>query len=331
MAASSLSAHENWQESVGDASLSQESETSAPATETSSFSRKLLFNGESPTSIAQLRELEKHFAELANKVKPAVVNIQIRGAQGSGVVVSEDGYILTAAHVIGRPNQTATITFPDGKKVEATTLGIQNNIDSGMLKINGDQDAEFPYLEIGLSDELTLGQWVMAVGHPGGIDEKRGLVVRVGRIINKSNTVLKTDCTLVGGDSGGPLLDMNGDVIGIHSRIGTQLWNNIHVPVDSYSENWDRLAKGIIIDGRANLGFSVVEDTNEVESVAENSAAATAGLEKGDIIKKIDNSEIEDKEDIAKAKNGLRPFMTIEVVVERDGEPKTLELLVSGR
>ena len=299
--------------------------------ETSPFSRKLLFNGESPTSIAQLRELEKHFAELANKVKPAVVNIQIRGAQGSGVVVSEDGYILTAAHVIGRPNQTATITFPDGKKVEATTLGIQNNIDSGMLKIKGDQDAEFPYLEIGLSDELTLGQWVMAVGHPGGIDEKRGLVVRVGRIIDKSNTVLKTDCTLVGGDSGGPLLDMNGDVIGIHSRIGTQLWNNIHVPVDSYSENWDRLAKGIIIDGRANLGFSVVEDTNEVESVAENSAAATAGLEKGDIIKKIDNSEIEDKEDIAKAKNGLRPFMTIEIVVERDGEPKTLELLVSGR
>ena len=247
------------------------------------------------------------------------------------MVVSEDGYILTAAHVIGRPNQTATITFPDGKKVEATTLGIQNNIDSGMLKINGDQDEEYPHLEIGLSDELKLGQWVMAVGHPGGIDEKRGLVVRVGRIIDKTNTVLKTDCTLVGGDSGGPLLDMNGDVIGIHSRIGTQLWNNIHVPVDTYSENWDRLAKGIIIDGRANLGFSVVDDTNEVESVAENSAAATAGLKKGDIIKKIGSSEIEDKEDIANVKNGLRPFMTTEIIVERDGEQKTLELLVSGR
>lgn len=312
-------------------SLSQESETSAPASAEPSFTRKLLFNGESPTSIVQLRELEKHFAQLSKKVKPAVVNIQIKGAQGSGVVVSEDGYILTAAHVIGRPDQIATITFPDGKKVEATTLGVQNNIDSGMLKINMDQDEEFPYLDIGLSDDLNLGQWVMAVGHPGGIDEDRGLVVRVGRIIDKTNTVLKTDCTLVGGDSGGPLLDMNGDVVGIHSRIGTQLWNNIHVPVDSYSENWDRLAKGIIIDGRAILGFNVVDDTNKVDSVAEKSAAEKAGLKKGDVIIEIGGVEVEDKEDIATAKNGLRPFMKTEIVVERDGEEKTLEMIVSDR
>ena len=80
-AAASLPARETWQESVVDARLSQESETSAPAAETASFSRKLLFNGESPTSIDQLRQLEKHFAELADKAKPAVVNIQIRGAR----------------------------------------------------------------------------------------------------------------------------------------------------------------------------------------------------------------------------------------------------------
>ena len=325
---------QEMQEDIADkenSSLLLESETSAPARESSSFTRQLLFNGESPTSIDQLRALEKHFADLSAKVKPAVVNIQIRGAQGSGVVVTEDGYILTAAHVIGRPNQNATVTFPDGKEVEATTLGIQNNIDSGMLKIKADQDVDFPYLDIGLSDDLNLGQWVMAVGHPGGMDEDRGLVVRVGRIIDKSNTVIKTDCTLVGGDSGGPLLDMNGDVVGIHSRIGTQLWNNIHVPIDTYSENWDRLAKGIIIDGRAVLGFNVVDDTNEVESVSEKSAAEEAGLKKGDIIIRIGEMEVEDKEDIAVAKNGLRPYMTTEIVIERDGEEKTLELTVSGR
>jgi serine protease Do len=91
------------------------------------------------------------------------------------------------------------------------------------------------------------------------------------------------------------------------------------------------LAKGIIIDGRAILGFSVVDETNKVDSVAEKSAAEKAGLKEGDVIIQIGGVEIEDKEDIASAKNGLRPFMKTEIVVERDGEEKTLELIVSGR
>ena len=291
----------------------------------------LLFDGEVPQTIEELRMMEQHVAKLAERVKPAVVNIQMAGAQGSGVVVSSDGYILTAAHVIGRPNRTATITFPDGKKVKATTLGSERRIDSGILKINDDEGSDFPYVDMGLSDELTDGQWLVAIGHPGGIDPKRGLVVRMGRLIQQTNSVLRTDCTLVGGDSGGPLFDMNGDVIGIHSRIGAHLWNNLHVPVDTYSENWDELIAGYVVDGQPTLGFSVIDDTNEVKSVTANSASAKAGLKVGDVIKKIESSEVEDRDDIRSAVRKTKPNQKIKMIVQRGDEEITLNVTVGGR
>ena len=286
------------------------------------------FSGSAPHTIAELRSMESKFTEVAEIVKPATVNIQLGGAQGSGVVVTSSGYILTAAHVIGRPGSQATVIFPDGKQFKATTLGVDSKIDSGMLKIDQGQAEDFPYLDIGLSNELASGQWVMAVGHPGGLDEDRGLVVRVGRILNESSRVLRTDCTLVGGDSGGPLVDMHGEVIGIHSRIGSQLWNNLHVPIDTYAENWDRMAEGIVLDGKPELGFSVVDATNEIESVTDKGPAASAGVQAGDIVKKIVGLSITDRDDISVAIQELRPNMKIEIVIERNGEEKTLELKV---
>jgi len=300
--------------------------------------KSFLFDGESPQTIEQLKFMEQHFAEISEKVKAATVNIQMGQSQGSGVVVSSDGYILTAAHVIGGPNQAAKITFIDSetgkqKTVDAETLGSETGIDSGMLKIDEDEGDDFPYLDIAISDELNEGQWVMAVGHPGGIDVDRGLVVRIGRIIYSTKRVIKTDCTLVGGDSGGPLIDMNGDVIGIHSRIGSKLVDNLHVPADIYTTNWDLLAKGIIIDGRPSLGFRVVEDTNEIETVYADGAADEAGIKKGDVLIKIGSIEVEDKEDIFNAieRLKLRPNVVTELVVLRNGEEEKVELTVGDR
>lgn len=321
-------------------SLGQEDETptSTPAT-AKSVNSEVLFNGSVPTTIAELKFMEQHFAELAEQVKSATVNIQMGAAQGSGVVISSDGYILTAAHVIGTPNKDATVTFLDEvgdknkKSFEAETLGIENGIDSGMLKIKESEGGDFPYLDIGISEDLKEGQWVMAIGHPGGIDTDRGLVVRVGRIIFKTNRVIRTDCTLVGGDSGGPLIDMNGEVIGIHSRIGATLADNLHVPADVYSENWDLLSQGVVIDGRASLGFSVVDDTNEVKEVNKKGSAERAGIKSGDLIIKVDSISVEDKEDISNAivRRNLRPNMMTTIVVLRDGEELSFELKVDDR
>jgi hypothetical protein len=98
---------------------------------------------------------------------------------------------------------------------------------------------------MGKASDLKKGQWVIAVGHPGGFRTNRTPVVRVGRVLYANPFLIRTDCTLVGGDSGGPLFDMTGKVIGIHSRIGPMaLTENIHVPIDTYRETRERLARG---------------------------------------------------------------------------------------
>ena len=293
-----------------------------------------LFDGGAPTSIEQLRLMETRFKELSEKLFPATVNIQVGQSQGSGVVVSGDGYILTAAHVIGGPGKVARVVFPDGKRYQAETLGVNvGPIDSGMLKIKNKKGEFFPYIDLGVSNELKAGQWVMAVGHPGGRDAKRGLVTRVGRIVNAKASVLLTDCTLVGGDSGGPLIDMNGKLIGIHSRIGRSLIDNLHVPVDQYSENWDKLAQGLLLHKRPYLGISMEGETNKIKKVTEKKAADKAGVKDGDVLTKIGEFEIESRADIPKAikELGLLPRQKIKITVLRDGEEKQLALTVDAQ
>jgi S1-C subfamily serine protease len=200
-----------------------------------------------PENVDDLAGIEKHVQKVIDKVTPAVVGIIVGPGSGSGVIVSEDGYVLTAGHVSGKPGQDATIILPNGTKLKGKTLGQNKGIDSGMIKIVTDNNkkAKFPYLDMGKSSDLKAGQWVLAIGHPGGFRLNRTPVVRVGRILTTNQFLIRTDCVLVGGDSGGPLFDMQGRVIGIHSRIGgKEITENVHVPVDTFRQTWDRLAKG---------------------------------------------------------------------------------------
>ena len=294
-----------------------------------------LFDGGVPESLDQLRSMESRFKQLTDQVMPATVNIQMGASQGSGVVVTNDGYILTAAHVIGgKPNQTATIIFPDGKRFRAKTLGVSNGrIDSGMLKIINPKNKSFPYVHLGISEPLQKGQWVMAVGHPGGLDKDRGLVTRIGRIVSTTSRAVRTDCTLVGGDSGGPLFDMNGQLIGIHSRIGLELSDNFHVPVDQFSDNWDKLAQGLILSGRPTLGFDVVDKSNVVKSVKSRSAASKAGLKVGDEIIQIEEEGVTDKIEMTSAIKDLKllPNQKITVRIKREDEELDLDFVVGQR
>ena len=307
------------QEGTGNATQASAS-TNAAAGDTENRTNLLsfLYDGSTPTSLDQLRAMEEHLAELYEQVSAATVNIAVGDSQGSGVVVTSDGYILTAAHVIDRPGLNARITFADGTVKFATTLGVHPGIDSGMLKLN--QSGDFPYLDIGESETLKRGQWVAAIGHPGGLDKDRGLVLRVGRIIYKARTVIRTDCALVGGDSGGPLVDMDGYVIGIHSRIGGQLSENMHVPIDIFSEEWDMLSDefGVVIGSeRPHLGLSLDGDSNRIQRVDSNQPADKAGLKAGDRIIRINDREIKNRDDLADAIKDLKPRDKIKVVVER--------------
>ncbi len=306
----------------------QNSETSKTSAE--DIDLDFLRTGETP-NLQQMRAMEDRVREISDLVKAATVNIQIGGAQGTGVIVSRDGYILTAAHVIGKPNKTAKIIFPDGSSKDAKTLGVNRMVDSGMLKLKG--EGTYPYIDLGESETLNKGQWIIAVGHPGGWNEPRGMVVRVGRVISNSPRVVRSDCTLVGGDSGGPLVDMEGNLIGIHSRISNQLWENLHVPVDTFSDDWDQLEAGEIIGGGNNpfLGISFKASTNEISVVESESPAEEAGLKVGDIILKVNETEVSSKVDFGRMARNMKPKDNLTLLVKRGDEELELKLKVGSQ
>jgi serine protease Do len=255
-----------------------------------------------PESIGELKAIEAHVETLVKKVMPAVVNVR-NGAQGSGVVITEDGLVLTAGHVSGQPGRECTLTFPDGKQVKGKSLGQNKTADSGLIQIT--DAGKYPCCEMGKSADLKKSQWCMALGHPGGLKTGRMPPVRLGRISSPGGAFITTDCTLVGGDSGGPLFDMYGKVIGIHSRIGNQITANMHVPVDIYRDEWDRLVKGeswgtATGGGKgkgpsARLGgleFDAEAKELKISKVEAGSAADKAGLMANDVILSVNGKKV---------------------------------------
>jgi len=195
-----------------------------------------------PTSIADLKAIERHIKALAARLSPAVVAIEIGSGSGSGVVVSADGLVLTAGHVCGRRGRTARFTFPDGKTTRGKTVGVDFESDTGFMQIT--DRGTWPHVAMGDLKQARVGDWVLALGHPGGFDRQRSLVVRSGRIIEVTDDALQTDCAIGPGDSGGPLFDMHGRVIGIHDAISSSVSDNFHVPATEFYDTWEVLTKG---------------------------------------------------------------------------------------
>ena len=199
------------------------------------------FSKASPSSLTDLRNMEKRVKDLVRRLSPAVVDVQVGNGSGSGVVITEDGLVLTAGHVCGRTGREVRLTFPDGKTAKGKTVGIGRDNDAGLIRIT-DKGA-WPHVAVGDLEQTHSGDRVLAMGHPGGFDLKRSLVVRLGRIIRLEDGALRTDCTISPGDSGGPLFDMYGRVIGIHSFISGSLTANFHVPITGFYDDWEELVK----------------------------------------------------------------------------------------
>lgn len=189
--------------------------------------------------------------ERLTKATVGILNTEVAGsmglAYGSGVVVSEDGLVLTAGHVVGKPNSELLLVFSDGRRVKAVALGADRSRDAGMCKIT--EQGKWPHVELGKSADLKPDQWCLAMGHPGGVEEGRNPPVRLGRILmaGKGKNIddcICTDCTIISGDSGGPLFDLDGKLVGIHSSIGLMVTQNRHVPIDVYHEMWNDLVAG---------------------------------------------------------------------------------------
>lgn len=261
---------------------------------------KVILDKPALENLEELRVLEKQVRTVVEKALPCTVGIRIGAAAGSGIIVSEDGYVLTAGHVSGQADRNCTIILSDGRAVKAKTLGADFGADSGLIKIT--DEGKWPHVEMGNSSDLKRGQWCIAMGHPGGYRPGRSPVVRLGRILNTTNRLVRTDCTLVSGDSGGPLFDLDGKVIGIHSHIGLLLTINMCVTVDTYRDSWDRLASGETWGGPLalggpngiNLGLKFKGRTEDciISEVAADSPAAKAGLQPGDVVLRLDEQKI---------------------------------------
>jgi serine protease Do len=293
--------------------------------------------------VEELKALQERVKKVVDQVTPSTVGLLVGMGAGSGVIVSEDGLVLTAAHVIGsKPGTDVRVVLPDGTLVKGKTLGVNPKIDSGMLKIidkppksatwPGASEGKWPAAEIGKSEDLKKGQWVVALGHPGGPKRERRPPLRVGRFdrYNKSDTSLRSDCTLVGGDSGGPLFDLNGKVVGIHSRIGLFLEYNMHVPTEAYRDDWEKLAGGKVL-GRpttVEIGLTLDDEVEAatVKSVAEGGPAATAGIKVGDVITKFHGERVHTADDLMQMLPGFSPNDTVTIEIQRGDEVVTLKV-----
>jgi len=295
---------------------------------------------DAPDGIADLKAMEKQVRKVLEKVLPCTVGVEIGGASGSGVIVSEEGFVLTAGHVSGKPGQTVTLILHDGKRIKGKSLGNNRLIDSGMIKIT--TEGKWPFVDMGSSADLKKGEWVITAGHPGGYKPGRSPVVRLGRVLTRTSSLVQTDCTLVGGDSGGPLFDMQGKVVGIHSRIGGTITSNIHVPVDTYRDNWDKLTKGDTslgsffssrAEGAPFMGVQLDTEATEckISSVLPDSPAEKAGLKADDVVVGFEGAKIASVEDLSTQIQKKKPGDKVKLKVLRDKKTLDLELVLGKK
>ena len=201
------------------------------------------------------------------------------------------------------------------------------NMDSGMLKIT--DEGKYPHVELGHSADLKIGQWCITLGHPNGLQPNRPPVLRAGRILTMRDDAIETDCTIVGGDSGGPLLDTNGRVIGIHSRISDDVIDNYHVPIDTFRDTWDHLAAGDQWGDGPHRGGSVLGINGRTDPkgcrlarVFPDYPAYKAGLQVGDIIVGFGDDTIKNLDDLQVLLNKHKPGEEITLAVLKGGDQK---------
>jgi len=294
-----------------------------------------------PRSKEDLLAIQNALVSNLEPARRATVCIKPEQGFGSGVIVSPDGLILTAAHVTAAVGEEMTVVMNDGTEYKAVSMGLDSGSDAAMMRII--DEGEYPYVEINKENDYRLGHWIFALGHSGGFDQVRGPVVRLGRIVKDSESTLHSDCKVIGGDSGGPLFDMSGKLIGIHSRVSNTMEQNMHVPMREYLKHWDALKQSKFlgdgpfaerpVKGSGFLGFasSYHDDGLVVGKVLEDGPAARAGIKTGDIILEMEGKEIPDKETFKAMLAEKATGDKIVMLVLRDDEEKTIEVKLGKR
>jgi serine protease Do len=325
------------------------------------------------------------FADLAEKLKPSVVNISTtktirsaRGGQsrspfdryfwgddfferffgdipkrefkqrslGSGFIISHDGYIFTNNHVVEQADKIL-VKLSTGKEYEAKVIGKDAKTDLALIKIKPGES--LPMVEIGDSEKLRVGDWVIAIGNPFGLEQTvtAGIVSAKGRVIGAGpyDNFIQTDASINPGNSGGPLFNMEGKVIGINTAIVAQGQGiGFAIPINMAKTVLpDLKSKGKVT--RAWLGVSVQDVTDDiaksfklkessgalVSEVFKGDPADKAGLRAGDLITEVNGKKIKDTHELLFTIASFHVGDKVEIKALRDGQEKTFRIVVTER
>ncbi|PIU56696.1 MAG: peptidase [Deltaproteobacteria bacterium CG07_land_8_20_14_0_80_38_7] len=318
------------------------------------------------------------FADLAEKVQAAVVNIntsttlngrgyhkfgqrdpffddffekffrgvpeQKQRSLGSGFIINEKGDILTNNHVVSMADEIE-VKLADGRKFKAEIIGRDEKTDIALIRIKNSGEA-LPYVNLGDSDKMRSGDWVMAIGNPFGLEHTvtAGVVSATGRIIGGGTLAkfIQTDASINPGNSGGPLFNLNGEVIGINAmiQVGAQ-GIGFAIPINLAKSMLPQLeSKGSVTRGWLGVGIQDITPElaksfnlpNEkgvlIAEVFPNSPASKYGLQRGDVVIQLDNTKIENPYDLSIAIGSAAPDSTIVLKLIREGKEKELKITI---
>ena len=330
--------------------------------------------------LTSLRQTSKAFSSVAKKAIPAVVFIKVEKTveagqavpfgnsdpfgffndrqprqpreyrqmgQGSGFIISEDGYILTNNHVVSDAD-VISVKLNDGRELKADRIGGDEKSDIAVIKIDAEN---LPTLPLGNSDSLQVGEWVIAIGNPFGLAETLtlGIVSAKGRNtvgINAYEDFIQTDAAINPGNSGGPLINLEGQAVGINSAIfsssGGSVGIGFAIPIDMAKNIKDQLVRNGKVT-RGQLGVMIGELTKDladyfgintskgvlVSDVLKASPAEKAGLEAGDIILKINGREVEGIGQLRNTIAMVAPGTKVELLIYRNGKEKTVTVSIA--
>ena len=265
---------------------------------------------------------------------------------GSGFILSGDGYIVTNAHVVDESTEV-TVRLTDKREFVAKVVGTDKRTDVALLKIDA---KDLPRVVIGDPDKLKVGEWVVAIGKPFGLENTMtaGIVSAKGRDLPQENLVpfIQTDVAINPGNSGGPLFNMKGEVVGInsliYSRTGGYMGLAFAVPIDIAMNAVGQLRdKGRVTRGR--IGVQIQELTKEsaeafglkqpngalVNGVEKDGPSAKAGIETGDVILKVDGREVRSSNELPRIITGIRPGTKVNLTLWRKGSTKEIPVVIA--
>ncbi len=319
----------------------------------------------SDAQVSQLEAFQNAFVSVAEKVKPVVVSIQLKGSfkhpsiwskgfpfedfpmrsSGSGILVDERGYILTNNHVIENGGDII-VTLSDGRKFTAKLIGQDTKTDLAVIKI--DANTPLPTAVLGDSSKVRIGEWAIAIGNPFSLDKTVtvGVISGLGRSnigIADYEDFIQTDASINPGNSGGPLLNLKGEVVGINTAIiGQGRGIGFAVPINMAKKVMTQLiTQGKVV--RGYLGIMIEPVTSEivekhklkteegvlVSKVVENSPAEKGGLKTGDIILEFKGSKVKDVKELQRVTAETTPGEKVDVKILRNDKEEVLKIEVA--